>query len=122
MQIIVQYASELVVAIGMFLAALLLFRFTSNRIKQLPDEEKSLGRPLWVATVSIILFGIASLFNFQYALAPSVELETVFYLVVVVGAAVVVVVVVVVVLGIGVQLTFVPSLIPILPSLSMIAT
>ena len=54
----------------------------------MPDEEKSLGRPLWVATIGIILLGIASLLNYQYALTPSTDLETVYYLVAVLGAGV----------------------------------
>jgi hypothetical protein len=88
MQVIVQYTSELVAAVGLFLATLLLVRFTSNRVKQLPDEEKHLGRPLWVATIGISLLGIASLLNYQYALTPSLDLETIYYLVVVLGAGV----------------------------------
>ncbi len=88
MQVIVQYTSELVAAVGIFLAALLLFRFTSNRVKQLSEEEKSLGRPLWVATTGIIFLGIGSLLNYFYALTPSTELETIYYLIIVVGAGI----------------------------------
>ncbi|MFW9844718.1 MAG: hypothetical protein ACFFEV_09085, partial [Candidatus Thorarchaeota archaeon] len=86
MQILVQYASELVMALGIFLATILLFRFTLNRMKQLSEEEKPLARPLWVATIAILLLGIASLLNYQHALSPSTELETVYYLAVVSGA------------------------------------
>ncbi len=53
-------------AIGLFLGAILLTRFTMNRVKNLPPEEKSLGRPLWVATISIFFLGIASAFNFLF--------------------------------------------------------
>jgi len=54
----------------------------------LPDEEKSLGRPLWVATIGIILLGLGSLLNYFYALTPSTDLETIYYLIVVLGAGV----------------------------------
>ena len=75
-------------AIGIFLATILLFRFTLNRVRQLPDEEKSMGRPLWVALIGILFLGFASLLNYQYAVTPSVELETIYYLVVVAGAGI----------------------------------
>jgi len=54
----------------------------------LPDEEKSLGRPLWVATIGILLLGVASLLNFQHSLTPSTDLETIYYLVVVLGVGI----------------------------------
>ena len=85
MQILVQYSSEFVTAIGIFIAALLLIRFTSNRVKQLPDEEKYLGKPLWVASFGVLLLGIASLLNYGFAVGYS-ELDTIYYLVVVIGA------------------------------------
>ncbi len=66
MQLVVQYASELLMAIGLILGSILLYRFTWNRVKNLPPEEKSLGRPLWVATLSIFLLGLASAFNFIF--------------------------------------------------------
>ena len=87
MQILVQYSSEFVTAIGIFLATLLLIRFTSNRVKQLPEEEKSLGRPLWVASLGIFLLGVASLINYEYAVGYT-ELETIYYLVAIIGAGV----------------------------------
>ncbi len=67
MQIVVQYASELLMAIGLMIGSLLLYRFTLNRVKNLPPEEKSLGRPLWMATISILFLGIASALNFGFA-------------------------------------------------------
>lgn len=87
MQIVVQYSSELVAAIGIIIATLLLVRFTRNRIRQLPDEEKSLGRPLWVASIGIFMLGIASMLNYGYGLG-FVELETAYYLIVVIGAGI----------------------------------
>ena len=88
MQILVQYTSELVAAFGLFLATILLVRFTYNRVKQLPEEEKSLGRPLWVSSIGILLLGITSFLNYAHALSPSIELETVYYLVAITGAGV----------------------------------
>jgi len=88
MQILVQYTSELVAAIGIFLATILLVRFTYNRVKQLSEEEKSLGRPLWISTTGILLLGITSLLNYLHALSPSIELETVYYLMAITGAGV----------------------------------
>lgn len=88
MQLTVQYSSELVAAIAIFIASALLVRFTYNRLKHLPSAERSLGYPLWTAASGIFLLGIASLLNYQHAIAPSVDLETLYYLVVVVGAGI----------------------------------
>ncbi|MGY5864214.1 MAG: hypothetical protein RTV41_06385 [Candidatus Thorarchaeota archaeon] len=66
MQLVVQYSSELLMAIGLIIGSILLARFTWNRVKNLPPEEKSLGRPLWVATISIFLLGLASALNFGF--------------------------------------------------------
>ncbi|MHA2386569.1 MAG: hypothetical protein ACXAEE_10220, partial [Candidatus Thorarchaeota archaeon] len=66
MQLVVQYSSELLTAIGLFIGAILLARFTWNRVKNLPSEQKSLGRPLWVVTISIFFLGIASAINFLF--------------------------------------------------------
>lgn len=85
MQILVQYSSEFVASIGMFIATLLLIRFTSNRVKQLPDEEKYLGTPLWVASIGIFLLGLASLLNYGFGIGYS-QIEIIYYLVVVLGA------------------------------------
>ena len=89
MQLLVQYSSELVTAISLFITTLLLLRFTANRVKQLPEEEKSLGRPLWVVSIGIFLLGLASFLNYEHALSPSTELETIYYLVVVLGAGII---------------------------------
>jgi len=66
MQLEVQFASEIINAVGLVLGAILLTRFTWNRVKDLPIEERSLGRPLWVASISIFLLGFASALNFGY--------------------------------------------------------
>jgi len=41
-----------------------------------------------VATVGILLLGVASLLNYQHFLTPSTDLETIYYLVVVLGAGI----------------------------------
>jgi hypothetical protein len=79
MQISVQYSSELIVAVALFLATLLLVRYTWNRVRQLPEEERGLGRPLWIASASILFLGLASLLNYGFALGYT-DLETAYYL------------------------------------------
>ncbi len=64
MAIELQYASELVTAFILVISAIVLLSYTRNRIRNLPDEEKSLGRPLYVATVALLILGIASLVNY----------------------------------------------------------
>ncbi|MHA2077271.1 MAG: hypothetical protein ACW99X_06730 [Candidatus Thorarchaeota archaeon] len=85
MQLVVQYSSELMTAIGLFLGTLLLARFTWNRVKNLPPEEKALGRPLWVATISIFFLGLASLVNYGFG-GGMVELEVYWYITAIVGS------------------------------------
>ncbi len=84
MQISVQYSSELIVAMALFLATLLLVRYTWNRVKQLPEEERRLGRPLWIASLSVFLLGLTSLLNYGYALGNT-DLETAYYIAAVLG-------------------------------------
>ncbi|MCK5389418.1 MAG: hypothetical protein KAJ36_02955, partial [Candidatus Thorarchaeota archaeon] len=79
MQLVVQYASEIVTGIGIFIATLLLGRYTLNRISQLPEEEKSLGKPLWVATIGILLLGVASIINYVVAIGFA-DFEMYYYL------------------------------------------
>lgn len=86
MQISVQYSSELVVALALFLATLLLLRYTWDRVKQLPEEERGLGRPLWIASLSVFLLGVTSLLNYGFALGYT-YLETAYYISAVLGGA-----------------------------------
>ncbi|MFW9808184.1 MAG: hypothetical protein ACFFE6_02280 [Candidatus Thorarchaeota archaeon] len=85
MQLVVQYSSELVTAIGLFIGTLLLVRFTWNRVKNLPDTERTLGRPLWVASISIFFLALTSLINFGYGSGTS-ELEIAWYISAVIGS------------------------------------
>jgi len=86
MQLVVQYASELLTAFGLFLGAILLFRFTWNRVKDLPPEEKHLGRPLWVAVVSVFFLAVASVINFGYQGGVVGDLEVWWYITAILGS------------------------------------
>lgn len=72
-------------AIGLIIGSILLSRFTWNRVKNLPPEEKSLGRPLWVATISIFFLGLASAINFVFA-SGITELEVYLLIIATVGS------------------------------------
>jgi hypothetical protein len=72
-------------AIGFFIGAILLARFTWNRVKGLPEAEKSLGRPLWVATISVFFLAIASVVNFGFG-GGMAELEVYWYITAIVGS------------------------------------
>jgi hypothetical protein len=86
MQLVVQYASELLTAFGLFLGAILLARFTWNRVKNLPPEERHLGRPLWVAVASVAILAIASVVNFFYQGGIVGDLEVYWYLTAILGS------------------------------------
>ncbi|NHI90280.1 MAG: hypothetical protein EAX87_12210 [Candidatus Thorarchaeota archaeon] len=85
MQLVVQYTSELVTAVGLFIGAILLARFTWNRVKDLPPEEKHFGRPLWVAVGSVFFLGLTSLVNFWYGSGIS-QLEVYWYITAILGS------------------------------------
>jgi hypothetical protein len=85
MQLVVQYTSELMTAVSLFLAAILLFRFTWNRVKNLPPEEKRLGRPLWVAVASVFFLGLTSLINYWFG-SGIAEAEVYWYITAILGS------------------------------------
>ncbi|MFW9807384.1 MAG: hypothetical protein ACFFFK_11705 [Candidatus Thorarchaeota archaeon] len=85
MQLVVQYASELMTAVGLFLITLLLLRFTWNRVKNLPSEEKHMGNPLWVAVASVFFLGLASLSNYWFGTGIGLA-EVFWYITALVGA------------------------------------
>ncbi len=87
MQLLIQESAELIAGIGTIIATLLLARFTRNRIKQLPDEEKSLGTPLWVATIAILTLGIGSIFYYIYGVELGAT-ETPYYFIVIFGGGI----------------------------------
>jgi hypothetical protein len=84
MQLLIQSSAELVAGIGTLFATLLLARFTINRVKQLPDEEKALGKPLWVAVIAIFLLGIGSILYFMLGVELGAT-QTLYYIVVIIG-------------------------------------
>ena len=85
MQVTVQYSSELMTALGLFIGTILLARFTRNRVKNLPPEEKHYGRPLWVATVSIFFLGLSSVVNYLFGTGMA-EMEVLWYITALVGS------------------------------------
>lgn len=64
-------ASELLMSIALFVASLVIVRYTRGRIRDLPKEDKRLGRPLYGYAIGVSVMGIASLMNYV-----SVILET----------------------------------------------
>jgi len=70
MQVLVQDASELLMAVTLILAAGVLFRYTRQRTADLPPEERSAGYPLYLSVLGILTMAIASIINFQ------IELDT----------------------------------------------
>ncbi|MGQ4911635.1 MAG: hypothetical protein ACP6KW_05640 [Candidatus Thorarchaeota archaeon] len=87
MQILVQYSSELVEAIGLFIGTLLLLRYTRNRVSELPESEKHLGRPLWIASAGVLSLGVASLLTFVDSLGYW-DLDMMYYLSIALGAGI----------------------------------
>ena len=85
MQLVVTYASELLTAVGLFIGTILLARFTWNRVKNLPPEEKALGRPLWVATISIFFLALASVINYVFG-GGMAEIELYWYITAILGS------------------------------------
>jgi len=57
-------ASELLMGLALFVASLTIVRFTRRRLKELPAEEKKLGRPLYAYAVGTLFMGMASLATF----------------------------------------------------------
>ncbi len=62
-----RYASELIVAVLLWIAAIILYRYTKRRVEELPPEDKHLGRPLFISAVGVFLLGFASLLNYLNA-------------------------------------------------------
>jgi hypothetical protein len=68
MQILVQDASELLMAVTLVLAAIVLARYTRQRTADLPPEEKRAGQPLYLSVLGILTLAAASLMNYQFDL------------------------------------------------------
>ncbi|MHA1481664.1 MAG: hypothetical protein ACTSQZ_09610 [Candidatus Thorarchaeota archaeon] len=71
MQLMVQDASELFMAITLVLSAIVLMNYTRKRTAGLGPEEVSAGRPLYVSAVGILVLAIASFYNFIIDLASA---------------------------------------------------
>ncbi|MCK5151144.1 MAG: hypothetical protein KAQ65_04865, partial [Candidatus Thorarchaeota archaeon] len=53
-------ASEIFMAIALFVATILVIRYTQKRVADLPAEEKKIGRPLYLTGFSMLVLGLAS--------------------------------------------------------------
>lgn len=79
MQLLVQDASELLMAITLTLAAIVLFQYTRQRTAALPPEEKGAGHPLYVSVAGILMLAVASLLNYWLVLDAVASLWTATY-------------------------------------------
>jgi hypothetical protein len=70
MTIQLNQASELLMSIALFVASLVMIRYTRHRIKELPQEDKRMGRPLYAYAVGTFAMGTASLANYLSAVYP----------------------------------------------------
>ena len=68
MQLLVQDASELLMAVTLILAAIILTRYTRLRTADLPPEERGAGRPLYLSALGILTQAVASFLNYQLPL------------------------------------------------------
>ncbi|MHA2140089.1 MAG: hypothetical protein ACXADC_04525 [Candidatus Thorarchaeota archaeon] len=69
MQILVQDASELLMAVTLVLAAIVLARYTRLRTAELPPEERGAGQPLYLSVLGILTLAAASIMNYQFDLS-----------------------------------------------------
>jgi len=70
MAIQLNQASELLMSIALFAASLVMIRYTRRRIRELPQEDKRMGRPLYAYAVGTLAMGMASLANYLSAVYP----------------------------------------------------
>jgi len=65
MQLLVQDASELFMAITLVIGAVILVNYTRKRTAELsPEERASAGQPLYISAIGLLVLAIASFFNF----------------------------------------------------------
>lgn len=67
MAIPVYVAAELLMFVGLLAASLSMVDYTRRRIKELPVEDKKLGRPLYAYAAATLVMGIASLMDYVSA-------------------------------------------------------
>jgi len=67
MAIHVNEAAELLMFVALIAASVVVVRYTRRRVKELPEEDKKMGRPLYAYAVGTAFMGLASLANFVAA-------------------------------------------------------
>ncbi|MHA1902499.1 MAG: hypothetical protein ACXADL_04290 [Candidatus Thorarchaeota archaeon] len=89
MQMLIHDASEIIMAVFLVIASVVLLRFTMKRTADLPLEDKHLGRPLYLSVLGTFLLGISSLLNFLMKLLIFAEAFwlPVYYIIVMIGAS-----------------------------------
>ena len=65
MQLVIQEASEIMIAVALVVAAMIIVRYTRRRTAELPPEEKKMGQPLYVSALGILMMAAASTMNFE---------------------------------------------------------
>ncbi len=60
-------ASELMMSLALFVASSAMVRYTRRRVKELPEEDKRMSRPLYAYAAGTFAMGLASLTNFLSA-------------------------------------------------------
>jgi hypothetical protein len=81
MQLLVQDASELFMAITLVIGAVILANYTRKRIADLsPEERSTAGLPLYLSSVGIFVLAIASFYNFMIDLnAAALAVNATYY-------------------------------------------
>ncbi len=79
MQLLVQDASELPMAVTLILAAIILVRYTMLRTADLPAEERGAGRPLYLSALGILTLAVASYLNYILILDATASVWTATY-------------------------------------------
>ncbi|MFX1261273.1 MAG: hypothetical protein ACFFAZ_04235 [Promethearchaeota archaeon] len=79
MQLLVQDASELLMAVTLILAAIILTRYTRLRTADLPPEERGAGQPLYLSALGILTLAVASFLNYQLPLDAAASVLTATY-------------------------------------------
>ncbi len=86
-QLLVQDASELLMAVTLILAAGVLLRYTRQRTAELPPEERSAGYPLYLSVLGMLCMVIGSIINYQHDLVTTLPIWSAMYYAVTMVAA-----------------------------------
>jgi hypothetical protein len=60
----VHEASEIFMALALFIGAALVFKYAKKRVAGLPDDQKSLGWPLYIIGLAVLTMAVASTMNY----------------------------------------------------------